>query len=143
MLEVVIRCSTAIMIAYKTNVLDGLYEWTAVLESEYQNQPQICLTAFMIILIYIWRITNNHFTALLRNPLVTPPVPAYTSHIHEHFLVQGTILHIMARPDQVAIKASPHLPLPSSQGQYIGRDFYPGISCMLVQKCTSGTFLHT
>jgi hypothetical protein len=51
-LEVVVGRSTA-MIAYKSDILDGLYEWTAVIESEYQNQPQILLTPFMIILTYI------------------------------------------------------------------------------------------
>jgi hypothetical protein len=90
-LEVVVGRSTA-MLAYESQVLDGLHEWTAVLESEYQNQPQICRTAFMIILTYIWRVTNNHFTALLRNPGTPPPAPSY-GRIQEH-LVQGTLLHI-------------------------------------------------
>jgi hypothetical protein len=67
----------AAMLAYESKVLDGLHEWTAVLESEYQNQPQICRTAFMIILTYIWRVTNNHFTALLCNPDTPPPAPSY------------------------------------------------------------------
>jgi hypothetical protein len=100
-LEVVIGRSEA-MLAYEAEVLDGLYEWTAVLESEFQNQPQLRLTAFMIILTYIWRVTNNHFTALLRNPTAPQPSPAY-SRIQEH-LVQGTILGLTALPDQVAIK---------------------------------------
>jgi hypothetical protein len=100
-LEVVVGRSSA-MLAYEAEVLDGLYEWTAVLESEFQNQPQIRLTAFMIILTYIWRVTNNHFTALLQNPSTPPPLPAY-SRIQEH-LVQGTILHLKALPGQVAIK---------------------------------------
>jgi hypothetical protein len=56
----------------------------------------------MIILTYIWRVTNNLFTALLRNPTAPQPLPAY-SRIQEH-LVQGTILHLTALPDQVAIK---------------------------------------
>lgn len=56
----------------------------------------------MIILTYIWRVTNNHFTALLHNPTAPQPLPAY-SRIQEH-LVQGTILHLTALPDQVAIK---------------------------------------
>jgi hypothetical protein len=39
------------MLAYEVDMLNGLYyEWTAVLKSKYQNQPQIQLTAFMIIL---------------------------------------------------------------------------------------------
>jgi hypothetical protein len=92
------------MLAYEADILDGLYEWTAVLESEYQNQPQIRLTAFMIILTYIWRVTNNHFTALLCNPAAPPPLPAYNRIQQEH-LVQGTILHLTALPDQVAIKS--------------------------------------
>jgi hypothetical protein len=100
-LEVVVGRSTA-MLAYESQVLDGLHEWTAVLESEYQNQPQICRTAFMIILTYIWRVTNNHFKALLRNPGTPPPAPSY-GRIQEH-LVQGTLLHLTALPDQVAIK---------------------------------------
>lgn len=94
---------TPAMLAYKADVLDGLYEWTAILdESEFQNQPQIRLTAFMIILTYIWRVTNNHFTVLLCNPAVPPPVLAY-SRIQEH-LMQGMILHLMALPNQVMIK---------------------------------------
>jgi hypothetical protein len=101
-LEVVIGRSNA-MLAYEVDILDGLYEWTAVLESEYKNQPQIRLTAFMIILTYIWRVTNNHFTALLRNPAAPPPLLAY-NRIQDH-LVQGTILHLMALPDQVAVKS--------------------------------------
>ena len=119
-LEVVVGCSTT-MIAYESDILDGLYEWTAVLESEYQNQPQIRLTAFMIILTYIWRVTNNHFTALLRNPVVPPPAPAY-GRIHEH-LVQGTILHLTALPDQVAIKTftlPPPVPYPQVGGSVPG-----------------------
>jgi hypothetical protein len=101
LLEVVIGRSDD-MQADEADVLDGLYEWTAVLESEFQNQPQIRLTAFMIILTYIWRVTNNHFTALLCNPTAPQPLPAY-SRIQEH-LVQGTILHLTALLDQVAIK---------------------------------------
>jgi hypothetical protein len=101
-LEVVVGRSTA-MLAYESQVLDGLHEWTAVLEREYQNQPQICCTAFlMIIITYIWRVTNNHFTALLRNPGTPPPASSYGC-IQEHF-VQGTLLHLTALPDQVAIK---------------------------------------
>jgi hypothetical protein len=111
-LEVIVGRSTA-MIAYEIDVLDGLYEWTVVLESEYQNQPQIRLTAFMIILTYIWRVTNNHFTALLRNPATPPPAPAY-SRIQEH-LVQVTIFDLTALPDQVAIKTFVLPPAPSGQ----------------------------
>jgi hypothetical protein len=75
-LEVVVGRSAA-MLAYKSEVLDGLHEWTAVLESKYQNQQQICRTAFMIVLTYIWRVTNNHFTALLRNPGTPPRAASY------------------------------------------------------------------
>jgi hypothetical protein len=101
MLEVAIGQSNA-MLAHKADILDGLYEWTAVLESEYQNQRQIRLTAFMIILTYIWRVRNKHFIALLRNPVAPLPLPAY-NRIQEH-LVQGTILHLTALPDQGTIK---------------------------------------
>jgi hypothetical protein len=100
-LEVVVGRSTA-MLAYMSQVLDGLHEWTAILASEYQNQPQICHTTFMIILTYIWRVPNNHFTTLLCNPGTPPPAPLY-GRIQEH-LVQGTLLHLTALPDQVAIK---------------------------------------
>jgi hypothetical protein len=91
-------------------VLGVLHEWTAVLESKYQNQPQICCTAFMIILTYIWRVTNNHSMALLRNPGTPPPAPSY-GRIQEH-LVQGTLLHLTALPDQVAIKTFVMPPMP-------------------------------
>jgi hypothetical protein len=101
-LEKVIGCSTAMVAYYETDILDRLYEWMAILESEYQNQPQIRLTELIIILTYIWRVTNNHFMALLRNPAMQPPVPTY-GQIQEH-LVQGTMLHLMALPDQVVIK---------------------------------------
>jgi hypothetical protein len=74
-LEVAVGRSTA-TVAYVTDVLDGFYKWTAILESEYQNQPHIRLTAFMIILTYIWRVTTDHFTELPRNPATPPPAPA-------------------------------------------------------------------
>jgi hypothetical protein len=111
-LEVVIGRSTA-MIDLKADILNGLYEWTAILESEYQNQPQIYLTAFMIILAYIWRITNNHFTPLLRNPAMLPPDPAY-SQIQEH-LVQDAILHLTALLDRVAMKTFILMPIAGRQ----------------------------
>jgi hypothetical protein len=110
-LEVVVGRSTA-MIAYESDILDGLYEWTAVLESEYQNQPQIRLTAFMIILTYIWRVTNNHFTALLRNPVVPPP-----RHNPSPHGLAGPSRHQDVHPP-------PTSPLSSSWGQCPRWDLY-------------------
>jgi hypothetical protein len=68
----------------------------------------------MIILTYIWRVTNNHFTALLCNPAAPQPLPAY-SWIQELF-VQGTILHLTALPDEVAIET--FMMPPTGQWQY-------------------------
>jgi hypothetical protein len=119
-LEVVVEQSTA-MLAYESQVLDSLHKWTVVLESEYQNQPLICHTAFMIILTYIWRVTNNHFTALLCNQGTPPFAPSY-GRTQEH-LVQGTLLHLTALPDQVAIKT--FVMTPASSG--CGNSSVPGL----------------
>jgi hypothetical protein len=100
-LEVVVGRSTD-MIAYKIDVLDGLYEWTAVLESEYQNQPQIRLTAFMIILTYIWRVAilllsltvqihwvgGQMFHHLNASTTTSTTTSSSTTHQAQHILMQ-------------------------------------------------------
>lgn len=45
------------MVSYKTDILDGLYEWMAILENHYQNQRKDSVHYHLH---YIWRATTNH-----------------------------------------------------------------------------------